>query len=321
MKLNSYVISLKKPICLINQLKSMGFDNVVLIKGINGSLLTKDEIKNVTSSEILSNIIPKSIIGCFLAHLKAWENFLTESDNELGLFFEDDVTFTKDFKIRLDEAIENLPQHYEYDYLSLGYFGEWKFGKDYINKLALKTTLTLHSEEHINLYWKKPTIALGTHAYILTRNGAEKLYKHLKNNISDHIDVCINQLHLDNIINILVLRNRIAFQTSTLGLNINGTHPLSLSIITSNFYIDKSMSLSYILNLVLIELSIFKINLMSILFFILGIIFCTVNPVILLMIFLSVSFVDIISIDENIRQIIFHMILFLLPSIIMNFLR
>ena len=70
----TYVISLSNPIDLIEDLKNNFHLSAKWIPGINGKLLTSDELKEDTNSYI-SKFWTKSVLGCALAHIKTWKTF------------------------------------------------------------------------------------------------------------------------------------------------------------------------------------------------------------------------------------------------------
>ena len=92
---STYVISLSNPIDLIEDLKNNFHLSAKWIPGINGKLLTSDEIKEVTNSYIYQNFGPKSVLGCALAHIKTWKTFLNSSSSDYALIFEEDVILDK----------------------------------------------------------------------------------------------------------------------------------------------------------------------------------------------------------------------------------
>ena len=173
--LTSYVISLNNPKELSIKLKDEYNLNPILIDGINGKKLSKDEIKKNTTP-FYSNFGPKSIIGCAMSHIKTWKIFL-ETKDELCIIFEDDVVFEKRFKY-FKKYIHNTPSNF--DILLLGCLF---CNNDFIDNIK------------INKYINTPSITAGLHAYVLSRKGAHNLLFLIENKINNHIDVMIYKFY------------------------------------------------------------------------------------------------------------------------------
>ena len=82
--ITSYIISLKNPINLINEIKSYGF-NTILVNGVYGNTLSFEEKIDNTDNYFDATTIPDSVLGCAMAHIKTWKTFL--STNELSSFW------------------------------------------------------------------------------------------------------------------------------------------------------------------------------------------------------------------------------------------
>jgi glycosyl transferase family 25 len=76
------------------------------ISAVDGNLIPKEDIKQKVSSILRSFDSRKKlgVFGCYLSHLKTWEEFL-KSDAEFAMIFEDDVSFSPQI---LKETIEEL---------------------------------------------------------------------------------------------------------------------------------------------------------------------------------------------------------------------
>ena len=229
---NAYVISLNNPINLLNQLSEYKL-NPILIEGVNGSKLTNTEI-NQNTTLLCSMFCPKSVVGIAMSHIKSWKEFI-KSKQDIALFFEDDAVFVKNFRKKLDDAIENTPK--DFDMLYLGCFG----CDDPINFFTLVNNGIVNlNASKINKYVKKPEIAFALHSYVLTRKGAKKLINYYDKKISYYVDYTIQYLIRSNQVSAYSLNNRIVYQTSTddtASTNNNNTHPMIITNMLSNYYI------------------------------------------------------------------------------------
>jgi GR25 family glycosyltransferase involved in LPS biosynthesis len=61
--------------------------------------------------------ITRGAIGCYLSHMKAYK-YISESDLEYGLIFEDDVIIDKNFRLKMNKVLQSIPN--DWDMLLLG---------------------------------------------------------------------------------------------------------------------------------------------------------------------------------------------------------
>jgi len=98
-----------------------------------------------------------------------------------------------------------------------------------------------------------PDGALGTHAYIITRQGAQALINAIEGEIFQHIDFCIQYFASNQTLKTYALSSRIAYQTSTDGTsqssNVSNKHPCILNSLLSNVFLDTKVSATYITTL------------------------------------------------------------------------
>lgn len=315
--MDAYIISLTNPKLLIDQISEYDL-NPILIKGVDGSKLDYDEIKENTTT-ICSAICPKSVIGIAMSHIKIWELFL-RSGKKNALVLEDDVVFTKNFKKDLENCIENVPS--DYDVLYLGCFGCSTNFNLYTFAAFNTNQLNLNAKK-INKYINKPLYVGATHAYIITPSGAKKLLHHLKHKISTHLDIQINQLIRDNYINVFSLNKRIVYQTSTdstLSTNVASNHPYIINSILSNYYVDTKVKLSYLSTVSFIRIGNFNLTFFSVMFIILGIILSAsdvdIYKITYVYIFLSIP--D-IYIDHKNIVIIIHYFTLIIPYLLLKY--
>ena len=299
--LTSYVISLKsyeKILPLLNRIKDYCNLNPVYIEGVNGKKLSYTEIKKNTSS-LYAQFGPKSAIGCAMAHIKTWKQFLSTTD-EMCIIFEDDVVFEPNFSKKLKVIIDNLPKDFDLAFLGC-------------------VSCQSKNNKKINKYFSKPIIATGMHAYIISRKGAEILLYYIDKKINDHIDRIIMDLYNQNKIVLYSLNNLIAYQTSTNTGNSTNTskYPFLINKICSFFEVEKGSKLSYIMNVPISRVGMFNISTMTYIFFAIGIVLsiCKVNIRISSLIFLIISLPDIIMF-RYLDIVLFYYLVFIIPSLI-----
>ena len=299
--LTSYVISLKsyeKISPLLNKIKNECGLNPVYIEGVNGKKLTYNQIKENTSS-LYEQFGPKSAIGCAMAHIKAWKQFLSTTD-EMCIIFEDDVVFEPNFSKKLKVIFDNLPKDFDLSFLGCVYCQS-------------------KNNKKINKYFSKPIFASGTHAYIISRKGAEILLYYIDKKINDHIDRIIMTLYYNNKIVVYSLNNLIAYQTSThIGNSTNTSkYPFLFNKILSLVEVEKGTTVDYVMNVSLNRVGIFNISGITYIFFAIGIILsiCRVNVRISSLIFLIISLPDIL-IMKYLDIVLFYYLIFIIPSLI-----
>lgn len=309
-----FVISLSNPKELFKTLKNNNIEPI-LVKGINGKKLSNKVIKENTTL-LYSYFGSKSSIGIAMSHMKAWKTFLKTND-EYAIIFEDDVIIEPNFTNDLEIAIKKVPT--DFDMLYLGCFGCEKSDN------VLSTIFTIMNESNndnkiINNYINKPIVALGAHAYIISRKGAKKLLNIIEGHISYHIDYVLQHLSKKKIINTYSLNNRIAYQTSTdsvISANVSNSHPLLLNNFLSNYYIDKKCKANYLSTVSIFRIGNIDFTLSSILFLFIGIILSFYLDIIqATTLYLLISLPDIKHASEKYQIILIHYILFITPFII-----
>ena len=317
--MQTYVISLETPTKLMNTLNSMHL-NPILVEGVRGSTLTQTEI-NKNTTPLYSNFGPLSAIGCALAHIKVWKLFL-KSHNKYALILEDDCIFVDDFYNKLGIVMRHIPD--DTDILYLGCFGCTN------NNFKLNFIVYFHALNHahrikkINKYINKPSHISATHAYIITKKCAAKLIDNIDSKIYNHVDIIINDLHLDNKLNIYVSNPLLVYQSSSVNINksnnISNKHPQLINNIIQNKYIDYNVTLDFLFNISIMRIGSMNINVFSLLFLIFGII-CAVFNINLLTLTLVYFIISIYDIPDLSKYLFFHYFLFIFPSLINKLIR
>jgi GR25 family glycosyltransferase involved in LPS biosynthesis len=310
----TYVISLNNPDKLLSEISNYGL-SPILIEGVNGKKLSIKDIKDNTSS-YGSMFAPLSVIGCAMSHIKTWKLFL-ESNAEYGIILEDDVVFEDNFKEKLELGIKNTPK--DFDILYLGCFGCQN--NINFNTLQFANQGILDVKANFkNHFVNKPIIALATHAYVVSRKGAQKLITYVDRNIYTHIDINIQTLVSNKLLDIYSLNNRIAYQTSTdktESSNVTSSHPIIINNILSEYYIDKMVKASYISNVSSIRIGNFNLYSWSVIFIILGLILSTTNidALTITLGYIIISIPD-LNADVNNKTIKIHYLLLILTYLI-----
>jgi GR25 family glycosyltransferase involved in LPS biosynthesis len=313
--MDAYIISLNNPVSLMNQISNFGL-NPILINGINGQLLTTQEINNNTTF-MCSMFCPKSVVGIGMAHIKAWKE-LVKSKQKMGIIFEDDAVFVDNFKNKLDIAIKNTPT--DFDILYLGCFG----CNDSINFFTIMNTGIINlNASKINKIIKKPEVSFAFHGYILSYKGAKKLIKYFDKNINYYVDYSIQYLIQNNLINAYSLNKRIVFQTSTDNTNTTNNdndHPSMITNILSNYYVDTKVKASYISNIKFIRIGDINLSLFSIMFLVFGIILSAsnINFYQLTCGYILLSSPDIYMKPSN-KMILIHYLLLIIPYVLIKY--
>lgn len=315
-RLKTYVISLNKPDKLLNQLNDLGFATE-LFNGINGNTINLDTIKK-HFNPYWFNIAPPSTLGCAMSHLGVWKKFLMTKEQHC-LILEDDVIFENKFsKEKINQVISYTPKNF--DLLYLGCFDSIIF------KYAMTLLSNAGSFKKINKYINKPSVALATHAYIISRKGAKKLIKLLDHNINNHIDFCIQRLNKNKLLNVYSCNFKLIHQTSTdanysspkRSSNVINKHPVLLQNILSKIYIDSHVTCDYLFTVSFMQIGPFTFNLTSILFLLLGIIFYKNNYITLSLIFFIGSLPDFFKLNSvvgGLNPLFLHYLLLISPKI------
>jgi GR25 family glycosyltransferase involved in LPS biosynthesis len=290
----TYVISLNQPTKLLNKLHKCHL-NPTLFMGTNGQTINNNVIQKYTTP-FYSMFGPKSAIGCAISHISVWKDFL-KSNEKYAIIFEDDVIFNSNkFKEKILSYLSHTPENF--DILYLGCFGSNP--KNTFFNLIMNILNKSCKFSQINKHIIKPKVALATHAYILSKSGANKLIHYLNGHIHNHIDLCIQGLSKQNLIHTYVTNPRIVFQTSTNNTpsqNVSNSHPILFNRILSNFYIDKFVKANYITTLSIFRLHNYNITLSNILLFI----FCLLLFFIKTPILFIIYFIIIISLPDFIQ--------------------
>jgi GR25 family glycosyltransferase involved in LPS biosynthesis len=146
-----------------NNVEQAGFKDIIRFKGVDAKVdnLSVEWAKhgnppfNMTHNESANFIEYKGKQGCMLSHLNLWKHII-DNKIKIATIFEDDVRFHSQWNEYAPQYLKNTPT--DYDILYIGSQIE----------AQSKTPITI-----IPVYC--------THAYIITYEGAQKLYNILMN--------------------------------------------------------------------------------------------------------------------------------------------
>ena len=120
----------------------------------------------------------KGVIGCALSHYIIWKQ-LVESKYDFFIIYEDDITFTDNYKQKLDEVLKSV-DFMECDYLLLGYHM-------FKNKRELhKDTYDTIKEDTIISKLNRELYIGSAFSYIITKTGASKILHYVNQNGIKH---------------------------------------------------------------------------------------------------------------------------------------
>jgi len=314
----TYVISLERKPPVLEHLREHGLIPT-LVQGVDGRKCDREELLG-HFHPIYVNHGPRSAQGCAMSHLKVWLEFL-KTDSEFALIFEDDVILELEFASRLEELFEHVPK--EFDMLSLGSFGsedEPNFFTVVLGLLGMTQTPRYVSERI-----KVPRIALATHAYVLSRQGASKLLHLLDGKLYNHIDYCIQALSNNNKIHRYVATPRLAYQTSTDGMkssNVSSSHPISITNILDQVYLDTRVRASYVSSLSVARIGEQDVSVTSLVFFLIGCMLALtsidINTISTAYLVLSLPDIWLSTSSNDLNTVWFHYILLVIPALLLR---
>ena len=116
--------------------------------------------------------------GCFMSHIKVFDDFLLQSNEAFALVLEDDVVLDPVINWpSFLHQVERAMTEESLDYLQLGFITDfYKFGlQDRIRNLTHRFTIKARALKHTsNVAYLPNTSRAGTHCYAISRHFAEK---------------------------------------------------------------------------------------------------------------------------------------------------
>eukprot|EP00545_Synedropsis_sp_CCMP1620_P009539 CAMPEP_0119013464 /NCGR_PEP_ID=MMETSP1176-20130426/8463_1 /TAXON_ID=265551 /ORGANISM="Synedropsis recta cf, Strain CCMP1620" /LENGTH=384 /DNA_ID=CAMNT_0006966555 /DNA_START=20 /DNA_END=1174 /DNA_ORIENTATION=+ len=150
------------------------------LPAVYGKTLLKEELEAKTTKKARLWCTP-GMIGCYLSHVKFWNKVASE-ESPYQLVLEDDAMVCDDFEKRAQQMVDDLQDNPEtkdtWDVLLLGAFScvhpEKKYGQYRFQAWLLGDG---RRQRRVSSNIQIPHRPLGTHAYILSKRGAEKLLR------------------------------------------------------------------------------------------------------------------------------------------------
>jgi GR25 family glycosyltransferase involved in LPS biosynthesis len=162
---------------------------------VDGKLLSAEELRNSTTA--LSRFFqPPGVIGCYLSHRKFWQLVIDQQIPE-AIILEDDVQLVDNFKEKLHQHLQQLNRTDSYDVILLGGIGRiHPEGKDrFISKIFSSYIGGVRKHQKLSKNTFVPTRAAGTHAYMVSYQGAQKLLN-LCPRATFHVDLDVSRVFL-----------------------------------------------------------------------------------------------------------------------------
>lgn len=274
----TFIISLPQAIHRRSKMKKAlekaGMNNFIFFDAAYGNALLKEQIETVFSP-LVSVAGHPNVYGCAFSHVQIWQRITKLTAKQPYLVLEDDVHLADNFQEESIKCLRLTPAHFDILYL-----GGIQNELDDNVSIPLKclhwlTGFGKPKCQWINSRIYQPRVVLGTHAYFITPEGAQKLLDYLVGRIYTHIDYMIMTVpHL----NFYATHPFLANQSVTLQLSGIAT-PTQFP-----FYINRKLdewqqhrsgvSWGYVTNTPLSQLSGECINLWTAIFILMGVVLC-----------------------------------------------
>lgn len=157
--------------------------------------------------------LTEGAIGCYLSHIKCWEECLKNKDGDYCLILEDDSIIPEDIFSKIDEIVNELK--IKWGIINLGWVGTTPY-QILNNNLVIVDRFFL------------------THAYLLSNHGAETLLR-LHKKIEKQVDAFMSD-HSKEII-ILGLMKNLFFQNSKIKTHVQTIDAGNIKFKNQNDYI------------------------------------------------------------------------------------
>ncbi len=154
---------------ILEKFEKVGFTNISIQVAVDGKA-NKNVYNNTQwltpwAQYKLNNKIPRQYhselpswgaVGCYMSHVILWQQLLEDPENNAYIIFEDDVSFADNCSVKLLSLLENVPSDSDFVFLDIS----WSNHKP------------TKYDEYYNVLDSQ---FFGTHAYIVTKNGAAKM--------------------------------------------------------------------------------------------------------------------------------------------------
>jgi GR25 family glycosyltransferase involved in LPS biosynthesis len=197
-----------------------------------------------------------------MSHYKLWQHIVDHKLNNV-LVLEDDARPAMEIS-EFNERLKNLNVPEDYDLVYLGCFGSCDtIGDNVFNLLFGKKNKDMDEQLMI------PSVPLGTHAYIISNNGAQKLLNadELKK-VKYHIDYTLANYMYPNHKDFKVLATKTPLIMQSNDINssdlLTNDHPI-ISYFFSKIKISENYNLDYIMNAQILNIRKMNINITGLL--------------------------------------------------------
>lgn len=172
------------------EMKKAGLDDIaVRLPAVDGRELSRADLLKV-STKIATFLQPRGVIGCYLSHRKFWQ-LVVDNQYESAIVFEDDVQLVPNFKeILTNNLIDVVEKNTTFDVLLLGAIGRvHPQGHDGLGVRVFSMYIGGNRPlKQISNTIIQPARPAGTHAYIVSYEGAKKLLS-LCDKATFHVDL------------------------------------------------------------------------------------------------------------------------------------
>lgn len=203
--------------------------------GIYGQDVSDEEISE-TFDLYCSEYCRKSVIGCAMAHILLWRE-IAEGSEEHVIILEDDAKFSRDFSENI--VYERVVEAGKFDILLLGCL----HGCGNNDAFVVSHLYRRHDSHEVvplseNIV--KTGFFGGTQGYVLSRNGATKLLRHIeKEPVWNHIDLYMDSMGKRGLLDIKVVKSPLVTQSLT-DTN-NASYGYIDSVLARLFYMNQSI--------------------------------------------------------------------------------
>jgi GR25 family glycosyltransferase involved in LPS biosynthesis len=220
---------------------------------IKGSTVLKDE----RLTDYCNTFCTDGMKGCALSHRSIWE-YMINNDLQNVFIFEDDAIIDENFSRDFQHVWNHLPKDYD-----IVYFG-CLFGcsDNSVTNSVFKKVSGIDAEE-INEFVQSSNGSVGTHAYMISLEGAKKF---INKPINFHIDTQILTWIKTYDYNAYAVNNNMV-ETSQNSSSLSDSYPTLLNSILKNFHLNNlknPTTFDWVANENFLKLGPFNINLLII---------------------------------------------------------
>jgi GR25 family glycosyltransferase involved in LPS biosynthesis len=225
---------------------------------IKGATVLKDE----RLTDYCNTFCTDGMKGCALSHRSIWE-YMINNDLQNVFIFEDDAIIDENFSRDFQHVWNHLPKDYD-----IVYFG-CLFGcsDNSVTNSVFKKVSGIDAEE-INEFVQSSNGSVGTHAYMISLEGAKKF---INKPINFHIDTQILTWIKTYDYNAYAVNNNMV-ETSQNSSSLSDSYPTLLNSILKNFHLNNlknPTTFDWVANENFLKLGPFNINLLIIILIIL----------------------------------------------------